>query len=716
MVKSNAAITTSGTNAFGILAQSVGGGGGAVISTGDAVTPTFTMGFGNASKVTVNINASITTSGAGAHGVVAQSVSGGGGLVTDGTTTVMQGGKLGHSGLVQVNVAAGVNVLATGKGAVGIKTWSSTDPIVDIAAGASVTGGAGGSAVEFEGPTNQLDNHGSVGSTDGADGMAVRTLSGDTTITNGGRMQGNVALAQGGDNLLHNVGTGTLIAGSSLDLGARGLLRNEGVLTGGRAPGAVTRIHGSLQQLAGGTMQLRMDVASSRVDSFQVSGSARLQGNLRTTLVNGGLMRPGTVALGTILHAAGGVDMSGLSIGRTAIMQYAVRQNGGDLSLSSTADFSPAGLGRDGVRLGALIARAQDQGLPHFHALVARLVEVPTVKQLSRAYWNVSGASASAVTVAQERMTTAFNRTLLQRGDQASGSRVTSAPQGSGAWQDRRDETWVQAYGDDTRRGLDASHSDGDMSANSHALVIGHDRQITPDTTIGFALGSGMQHVAVAQPFSARSNVVQAGVYAMQQWDAAYASAAVSYASYRTTTHRSLSVIDAAYNADVDAHSVATRLEAGYRLAGKSFAVSPYAALQAQRITTPGYTENAASAKAPALALGYRHRSVNDLRSELGLSLDKTVAMSARTSLALRASTAWVHNASNNPDLHASFSTLPAGSFSNAALASTENLAQVSAGAKIRFAERWSAGMDINAEFAHDARTIAGWATLQYRW
>jgi outer membrane autotransporter protein len=588
---------------------------------------------------------------------------------------------------------------------------------VDIAAGASVTGGAGGSAVEFEGPTNQLDNHGSVGSTDGADGMAVRTLSGDTTITNGGRMQGNVALAQGGDNLLHNVGTGTLIAGSSLDLGARGLLRNEGVLTGGRAPGAVTRIHGSLQQLAGGTMQLRMDVASSRVDSFQVSGSARLQGNLRTTLVNGGLMRPGTVALGTILHAAGGVDMSGLSIGRTAIMQYAVRQNGGDLSLSSTADFSPAGLGRDGVRLGALIARAQDQGLPHFHALVARLVEVPTVKQLSRAYWNVSGASASAVTVAQQRMTTAFNRTLLQRADQAPGGRVTSAPQVSGnAWQDRRDETWVQAYGDDTRRELGASLSDGDMSANSHALVIGHDRQITPDTTIGFALGSGMQHVAVAQPFSARSNVVQVGVYAMQQWDAAYASAAVSYASYRTTTHRSLSVIDAAYNADVDAHSVATRLEAGYRLAGKSFAVSPYAALQAQRITTPGYTENAASAKAPALALGYRHRAVNDLRSELGLSLDKTVAMSARTSLALRASTAWVHNASNNPDLHASFSTLPAGSFSNAALASTENLAQVSAGAKIRFAERWSAGMDINAEFAHDARTIAGWATLQYRW
>ncbi|MPS50105.1 autotransporter outer membrane beta-barrel domain-containing protein [Alcaligenaceae bacterium SAGV3] len=719
LVNSNAAITTAGTNAFGILAQSVGGGGGAVISTGGAVTPTFKSGSGNASAVTVNVNASITTTGAGAHGVVAQSVRGGGGLVTNGTTTVMQGGTSGSSGLVKVNVASGVKVVATGQGAVGIKTWSSTDPIVDIASGASVVGGAGGSALEFEGPTNELNNSGSVGSVDGADGAAVRTISGDTTINNSGTLQGNIHLARDGSNLVHNLGTGTLVAGSTLDLGDGGLLRNDGTLASGIAAGSTTRITGSLEQSASGVLNLRVDHANARVDTFEVSGSAQLLGSLRPTLVNGGLVAPGTAALGSFLHAADGLDASGLSVGNTAILHFALQRSGNEVSLSSTADFSPGGLGSDGRQIGALIAQAQSQGLRHFQPLVARLVEIPTVPELGRAYWNVSGAAASSVAMVGEQMGTAFNRVLLQRAADARASSPRPPASGQaegGAWEEGRDNTWAQVYGNNSRMSMDAAYSNGDLSTRSLGLTIGHDRRISPDTTVGVALGSGVAHFDVADGFSGRNNALQVGAYALQRAGSAYAAAAVSYSLHRMTTDRSLRAIQASYAADFHAHSVGSRVEAGYRFEGESGTVTPYAALQLQRVSTPGYAETAGGGQASDLALGYQKRSVNYVRTELGLAFDRTFTLEGARSLAVRTSAAWVHNHSNNPDLRASFTALAATDFTSAALAPAADLALVSAGVELRLANRLALGASVHGEFGHRTRALAGRATMRYQW
>ncbi|MGC4014163.1 MAG: autotransporter outer membrane beta-barrel domain-containing protein [Luteolibacter sp.] len=82
-------LETTKTHSYGILAQSIGGGGGdggfsiaGGISTGPAVS--FSMGGngaggGAAGTVTVNSNANITTHGGDSHGILAQSVGGSGG-------------------------------------------------------------------------------------------------------------------------------------------------------------------------------------------------------------------------------------------------------------------------------------------------------------------------------------------------------------------------------------------------------------------------------------------------------------------------------------------------------------------------------------------------------------------------------------------------------------------------------------------------------------
>ncbi|MFD4837131.1 autotransporter outer membrane beta-barrel domain-containing protein [Achromobacter sp. NPDC058515] len=83
-------LNTYGARAMGVIAQSIGAGGG--IATTGAASGMGTIQLGsqrnssygaNASEVQVDLNGSITTRGAGAHGIVAQSIGGGGGIVGD---------------------------------------------------------------------------------------------------------------------------------------------------------------------------------------------------------------------------------------------------------------------------------------------------------------------------------------------------------------------------------------------------------------------------------------------------------------------------------------------------------------------------------------------------------------------------------------------------------------------------------------------------------
>ncbi len=95
-VKNAGTITTTGESAFGIFAQSVGGGGGVggASYSGEAIVnlgkqgPNFNVGFafggsggtgGNGGLVDVTNSGTIKTSGIAAHGIFAESVGGGGG-------------------------------------------------------------------------------------------------------------------------------------------------------------------------------------------------------------------------------------------------------------------------------------------------------------------------------------------------------------------------------------------------------------------------------------------------------------------------------------------------------------------------------------------------------------------------------------------------------------------------------------------------------------
>ena len=126
-------LTTSGDGAIGVIAQSIGGGGllgGDVASAGGSVprpsnfqgaaTPSFFQGDGGEVDVNVVQGGSIRTTGAFAHGIYAQSVGGGGGLIVtqDGGWIDGSGGGIGSAGKIAIEVD-GI-VTTAGKGAIGV--------------------------------------------------------------------------------------------------------------------------------------------------------------------------------------------------------------------------------------------------------------------------------------------------------------------------------------------------------------------------------------------------------------------------------------------------------------------------------------------------------------------------------------------------------------------------------------------------------------------
>ncbi len=156
------AITTTGVDAYGVLAQSIGGSGGLVAgklvqSEGATANDVFPDGglIGDGGTVTVLLdsNANITTSGAGAVGVLAQSL-GGGGILQGGVSQIdfsapvqTATGRVldGQGNDISVHVDYFAHITTTGEKAFGILAQS-------VGGGGGLYGHADGTGFQISGP------------------------------------------------------------------------------------------------------------------------------------------------------------------------------------------------------------------------------------------------------------------------------------------------------------------------------------------------------------------------------------------------------------------------------------------------------------------------------------------------------------------------------------------------------------------------------------
>ena len=327
------ALTTWGDSSVGILAQSVGGGGGIqgeVAQSPSGAKAGSNGGSGKAGAVSVSVSGagSVTTSGPNAHAIWAQTAGGSGAS----TTT---------DAMVEVEVAG--TLRASGANAMGIYAQSTGDgrgPIaVTVDDGGSVQ--ASGAVVYLkDAPASTLDNAGTIASLGGTAGVAIQTENTSLTVTNTGTISGQIIKASS-INLV-NQAPGTVVSGPRLEADQ---FINHGTLDiGDTGTIAETILTGDLTGTAGSRIIVDLDPdrpGKGGSDVLNVEGTATLSGTLDVRLAGDGLaVDPNRW---TFLQAGRlvGDASAALSVqGGTAVIALDLKQRGQHLHLDYAADFA----------------------------------------------------------------------------------------------------------------------------------------------------------------------------------------------------------------------------------------------------------------------------------------------------------------------------------------------------------------------------------------
>ena len=159
-------ITTSGLDAHAILAQSVGGGGGMAvggqINLAQEGTAGGARGDGGIVKIQLQPGAQISTSGAGAFGILAQSIGGGGGAAGDFSAPGRY--QLGTANAVKASSGNGGEVSITADTA----SVHTAGPYAPAIFAQSI--GGGGGLINYKMPTNEGIEHVQARGTAGGNG------------------------------------------------------------------------------------------------------------------------------------------------------------------------------------------------------------------------------------------------------------------------------------------------------------------------------------------------------------------------------------------------------------------------------------------------------------------------------------------------------------------------------------------------------------------
>ncbi len=348
-------ITTFGMAAHGVLAQSVGGGGGI---GGDVSGSLLTVGIGvggaagasgNGGTVNVTTTGNILTQGMRSFGILAQSIGGGGGLGGGGAGSLGtlsfagSNGGAGFGGAININHVGSVVALGQDSHAVFAQSTGGSggsDITIHLQQGL-VSGGTGAAAgLYLDGGATNAITLASTAELTSLSGLAVKATGGAVTNTsNSGLVIGNVDLGTGSGSF-GNMAGGTFVPNTIVNLGG-GTLSNDGLLIpGGTRTAVTTALTGNFAQSTAGTLAVDVRFGQSPSDLMNVTGTANVRGLVAPTLL---WLAP--TAPVTIVNAAGGfTGTNDATPVNTPIISYGLQYIGNTLQISpQSVNFVPPG-------------------------------------------------------------------------------------------------------------------------------------------------------------------------------------------------------------------------------------------------------------------------------------------------------------------------------------------------------------------------------------
>ncbi|WP_207538740.1 autotransporter outer membrane beta-barrel domain-containing protein [Sabulicella rubraurantiaca] len=495
-------ISTSGHGAFGVLAQSIGGGGGLAgdvsavnqYVVGTALAVKANAGDGGTVSVTAS-DARITTTGNFAPAIFAQSIGGGGGLVnyniTNGSATNVQArgtaGGSGSGGPVTISLTA-TEVVAAGLGSTGILAQSdgtSSSPIqISIDQASIVRGGLPDSptrqapgqqdaaAIRLLGGTaNRITNAGVIGRSDSS-GIAILTDSpgGNTSVTNTGQILGEIVYNDGAGGSLDNQAGGVVSAPTRVNLSG-GTFRNAGTFfVGGMGLVGQTTLNGNLVQGPTGRLVLETNHGTGASDHLLVQGRAELAG---TVEVRPYLMANRAV---TVVSATDGLELRpGLSAARIHLFRFDTQQTGNSLQVQPVAEFqmAAASLGTNQRRVAAHLQDIWNSGA-NFDAGFTALAGVRDRGAYGQALSSLSGETVGAIAAFRYRTSHRFVANMLDD---------CLTYEGAGRSLDQSSCGWARIFGSYASQGR--SDDSSGYTTRAWTLQAGGQRRVAPGWVVG---------------------------------------------------------------------------------------------------------------------------------------------------------------------------------------------------------------------------------------
>lgn len=328
-------IFTSGKGSAGLLAQSVGGGGGIAGDVDDGVGTDwggmhvdYGLGVdqpkgsgGDGGDITIAIHDTVTTTGDKAHGVYLQSVGGGGGVLgadptTDSNTLSYVGnnGNDGSSGEISATLTD--SLLVTGERSVGLFAQSVAGGGLTDKSGAVTVNVKKGGRIRASGSAGRAILAQSI-SGDGSNNTIEITIDAGAEVSNASDGAETIALLDGHDNKIVNHGT---LIQDSINT-ASYVVRTNGeaalsITNNGMLGGA---IHSELSAGAAGTAQA-IDIANEAGGFFGLGRHSDLAGG---EITNTGSLSAGAFGVaaqvgvdGIINQMAGGTTQVDIAFGK----------------------------------------------------------------------------------------------------------------------------------------------------------------------------------------------------------------------------------------------------------------------------------------------------------------------------------------------------------------------------------------------------------------
>ena len=512
-------VLTRGIGAIGVLAQSVGGGGGIVGAAGSGVdVQVATSGAGAGGAVNVTEDGLVHTTGAAAYGVVAQSVGGGGGLVAGGVFSSLQGqtvaafagggGGSGTGGAVSVKV--GGMVATSGQGASGVFAESvagssaagpvSVDVSGTVAAASAdgvqllslapggngalgVTVDAGGAivgqtAVAFTGGAGDdtLVNAGTIAPVGGVSGVAIDTGGRPLALTNSGMLAGGIT--GGGAISFDNAAGGVYAPGALLTLNG-GKFTNAGTVSPfgvGTAVGTTT-LTADYTQTSTGVININLDVTHPAMSKLVIAGKATLAGTLYVTPFDLATTAVATSTF-TVFDALGGLKNEGITLDYqpSALLTYSFTVKGKIIRVNYGVEFSPDSFGHSGndYVLGKAFDRVQTDGSKAFTGIAARFFEAPTDAALAALYDTLDGEGSTGMQQAAFAADDLYAHAVTSEIDDWRRDPGYTAAAGQ-PWTLAGTRLWAQAYGGQGGLAGQSSENSGALNYNGGGLAAGVD-------------------------------------------------------------------------------------------------------------------------------------------------------------------------------------------------------------------------------------------------